>query len=57
MSYEVKKTKGIRPFKIVNKDSGEVVGSSRDQIKAIKSIGHREDAEFKKRPWRGKNSS
>ena len=57
MSYEVKKTKGIRPFKIVNKESGEVVGSSRGEIKAIKSIGHREHAEFKKRPWRGKKTS
>jgi hypothetical protein len=42
MPYTVKKVKGdARPYKIVRKEDGKVVGSSKTRAKAESSIKHR----------------
>lgn len=38
MPYAVKKTSGEKPYKIVKKDTGKVVGSSETKAKAQASI-------------------
>ena len=38
MPYKIEKRSGERPYKIVNKDSGKVVGSSKTKTQAEKSI-------------------
>lgn len=49
MSYIViKKGSGKKPYKIIRKDTGKVVGSSSTKAKAYRSIGYREEAEMKK---------
>lgn len=46
MPYTLRKAKrGVKKWKIVNKATGEVVGSSISREKAIASIAHRMDAE------------
>lgn len=56
MPYKIVKRKGSRPFKIVNKSTGKVVGSSTSRAKAGRSIGYRSNAELMKeeQKWRGK---
>ena len=41
MPYIIKKRKGPRPYKIIRKNDGKVVGSSTSMAKAKASIGHR----------------
>lgn len=48
MPYTIRKGKGARPYKIVNKATRKVVGSSTSLKKAKGSIAHRMDAENKK---------
>lgn len=46
MPYTIRYVKGdARPWKIVKKDTGEVVGSSKTRAAAGASIGHREEGE------------
>jgi hypothetical protein len=54
MPYKILKKKGARPFKIVNKLTKKVVGSSMTRAKATRSIGHRTNAELIKEEekWR-----
>lgn len=47
MPYKIVKRKGDRPYRIVNKSTGKVVGTSMSLAKAKRSIGHRESAEKK----------
>lgn len=49
MPYKIVKRKCARPWKIIKKTTGEVVGSSTSKAKAARSIGYREDAESKKK--------
>ena len=51
MPYTIKKSKSKkddRPYKIVNTQTGKVVGSSKTKRKAVGSMMHREDAMMKK---------
>lgn len=48
MPYSVVKKTGNRPWKIKNNTTGEFVGSSLTKQEAVRSIGHRMDAETKK---------
>ena len=51
MPYTIKKSKNKkdkRPYKIVNKTTKKVVGSSMTRKKAVGSMMHREDAMMKK---------
>jgi len=51
MPYTIKKSKSKkddRPYKIVNTQTGKVVGSSKTKKKAVGSMMHREDAMMKK---------
>ena len=45
MPYRIEKRKGPRPYKIINTDRNEVVGSSTSKAMAEMSIRHREGAE------------
>jgi len=46
MPYSIRYRKGAkRPYKIVNKQTGKVVGSSTSRAKAGRSIGYRVGAE------------
>jgi len=45
MPYTIKKGKGPKPYKIVRKADGKVVGSSSSKAKAGASIGHRMSGE------------
>lgn len=47
MPYTIKKVKGKKPYRIINKETGKVVGSSSSMAKARASIGHRMSAESK----------
>lgn len=47
MPYTIKKIKGARPYQIINKQTGKVVGTSVTLKNAKGSIGHRMDAEAK----------
>ena len=38
MPYRIKKTTGERPYKIVNKRTGKIVGSSKSRAKAKASV-------------------
>ena len=48
MPYTVEKRSGERPFKIINKETGKVVGSSKSMKEAQGSIAHRLEGERKK---------
>lgn len=48
MPYTIKKGKGSRPYKIVKKSTGKVVGSSKTAKAAGASMGFRE-GKYKKR--------
>lgn len=51
MPYLIKKSKSKkdpRPYKIIKKDTGEVVGTSKTRKDAVGSVAHREDAMMKK---------
>ncbi|HUV65532.1 MAG TPA: hypothetical protein VMW24_16665 [Sedimentisphaerales bacterium] len=45
MPYKIEKRKGPRPYKIINTDRNEVVGSSETRAMAEMSIRHREGSE------------
>lgn len=45
MPYLIKKGKGKKPFLIVNKQTGKVVGHSDSRAKAARSIGYRMEGE------------
>lgn len=45
MPYKIVKRKGPRPYKIIRKEDGKVVGSSTSKGKAQRSIGYRMEAE------------
>jgi hypothetical protein len=45
MPYKIVKRTGKRPYKIVNRASGRVVGSSATRAKAVASIRAREGGE------------
>ena len=47
MPYEIRKTKGKRPYKIINKDTGKIVGSSMTMENAEASIRARYWGEHK----------
>lgn len=47
MPYTIRKGKGDRPYRIINKQTRKVVGTSTSLAKAKASIGHRESAEAK----------
>ncbi len=47
MPYKVEKRSGDRPYKIINKDTGRVVGSSTSKEKAQASIRARYAGERK----------
>lgn len=49
MPYEIKKTGGSKPYKIVKKDTGKVVGSSKTKTAAEKSVRARYAGENKKK--------
>ena len=49
MPYVVKKMKGSRPFKIIKKTTGKVVGSSTSKENAMASMRARYMAEDKKK--------
>lgn len=50
MPYEIKEVRGSKkPFKIIAKDTGKVVGESDTREKAERSIGYREAGENKPR--------
>lgn len=50
MPYTLRKAnRGVRKWKIINKDTGEVVGSSLSREKAMASIAYRSDAEKPKK--------
>ncbi len=52
MPYTIKKIRakgGDKPYKIVKKETGKVVGSSQTRKKAVGSMMHREDAMKKKK--------
>lgn len=44
MPYVIVKRSGARPWKIIKKDTGEVVGSSTSRKLAGQSVAHREGA-------------
>lgn len=48
MPYRIVKRKGSKPYKIINKQTGKIVGSSDARDKAERSIGYREAAEKEK---------
>jgi len=48
MPYKVEKRSGDKPYKIINKDTGKVVGSSETEAKAQASIRARYAHEGKK---------
>lgn len=49
MPYEVKKIgNGPKPWKIIAKDTGKVVGESDSKEKADRSVGYREAGDNKK---------
>lgn len=45
MSYKVQKRKGERPYKIIDKKTRRIVGTSKFKNKALRSIEYREQAE------------
>lgn len=58
MPYEVKEIRGSKkPFKIINKVSGEVVGESDTMEKAQRSVGYRNAGEEKKNRPTGPSNS
>jgi hypothetical protein len=54
--WTIKHGSGPRPWKIVRKDTGEVVGSSETKQNAIGSLAHRNDA-YIREPIRKKLAS
>ena len=50
MPYLVQKRKGPRPFKIIRKIDGKVVGSSVSRMQARHSVSHRMEAETSRKP-------
>ena len=48
MPYSVRRGKGIKKWKIINKRTGKVVGSSTTKAKAIASIKYRLSGEKKR---------
>lgn len=54
MPYRLVKRTGKKPWKIIRKADGKVVGSSTSKAKAARSIGYREGAEKKKTSRRKK---
>jgi len=49
MPYRIENRGGERPFKIINKETGKVVGSSKTMKAAQGSIAHRLEGERKKK--------
>jgi len=49
MPYNVVKRKGAKPWKIVNKDTGKTVGSSKTKKAAEASVGFRMKSHKRKR--------
>jgi hypothetical protein len=49
MPYRIENRGGARPFKIINKETGKVVGSSKTMKEAQGSIVHRLKGERKKK--------
>lgn len=47
MPYIVRKRTGKKPWKIIKKSTGQVVGSSTSKAKALRSIGYRESGDKK----------
>ena len=47
MPYKIKKQTGLRPWKIIRSDTGEVVGSSKTRKEALASIRARLMSEHK----------
>jgi hypothetical protein len=47
MPYIIKKGKGKKPWMIVKKSTGKVVGHSATRAQAARSIGYREEGEKK----------
>ena len=52
MPVKVEKRSGARPFKIVEKATGKVVGSSETRAKAQASANARNAAHFSKGKWK-----
>lgn len=48
MPYHILKTRGPKPYKIIETSTGKTVGSSKTMKDAQGSIAHRMDAEGKK---------
>jgi len=49
MPYKIEKRKGKKPWKIINEDTGKVVGSSESKAKAQASIRARYAGEHKRK--------
>lgn len=54
MPYMVRKGEGKRPWKIVNKNTGKIVGSSTSQAKAMASARARQASHYGWKPTKNR---